>query len=207
MRRQVAHVDDIVEFIARYTEADEVHVAFSWNGKHASEFRDANQAFRWLVVRECVRNPGVVPAGLLEALFRADSEWSAQAWGAPHHFAQLGAALLEHGKHRPIEAFARGCASCFDTWGACHNMDLPPSVVELVYIAAKEALLHSESDELSAKLEAVSTLMEKLREGKAASGWVTVAPGTPVSGVRVVWPRWYHTLWQRLASAFRGGTT
>ena len=198
-------MDAVESFVSNYSEADRSRIAFAWNGEHAQEFVDANQEFRWQVVRACLQSPQDAPPGLLEALFLEDAEWSAQAWGAPHHFGPLGSVLLEYGRDGTLEAFARGCVRSFDTWGACHGIVISSGAAESYLASARLALQGTEDSEARRQLEGAITLLEKVRNGTARQGWATVAPGTPVTNVRVVWPRWYQRFRRYLDSLFRGG--
>jgi len=195
-----AHPDsDPAAFVAAYSEADRSRIAFAWNGKHASDFAGSNQSFRWAIVDHCISHPSQAPIALLKDLFSADAEWSRDAWGAPHHFADLGALLLQRGQESVIAVFSEGFNRSFDTFGACHGMSLSPPLADSLSAFTKTALSNT-TDELDRKrLSAAQELFDKLREGTARQGWVSLAPGAPVSDVRVVWPRWYHKLWHRIA--------
>jgi hypothetical protein len=195
-------MQDLPSFVAKYSPAGLAHIAFSWNGKHSTEFVDANQEFRWAVVGYCLANSGDPSPLLLAHLFLADADWSAEAWGSPHHFAQLGALLLQRGEVDALAAFSEGFVRSFDTFGACHAMSLSPSLLARLTIAVT-AELATCNDEASVKrLTAARDLFAKLTEGSAAQGWATVAPGTPVSNVRIVWPRWYHKVWTKVKGAW-----
>lgn len=196
---------DTPSFIANYSAAEQDRIAFAWNGKHAAEFVDANQGFRWSVIEYCLANPKEATPLLLAHVFLADAEWSAEAWGAPSHFAQLGALLLQKGKADSLDSFSRGFNRSFDTFGACHAMSLAPELLESLKDAAIAAMAGT-SDEASLKrLTATRDLFSKLAEGSASEGWATVTAGTPVSNIRVIWPRWYHRLWSILTRG-RGAT-
>jgi hypothetical protein len=192
-------------FIAGYSIAEQARIAFAWNGKHATEFVDANQVFRWSIVEHCLANPGASSPLLLSHLFLADAEWSQEAWCSPHHFARLGALLLECGEGESLASFAHGFNLSFDTFGACHSMSLAPDLLERL-VAATNIAVAGATDETSLKaLTAARELFAKLAQGTASQGWATVAAGTPVSNVRVVWPRWYHRLWAKITGS-RGAT-
>ncbi len=45
-------------------------------------------------------------------------------------------------------------------------------------------------------------IFEKLARGTANEGWTKVGPGTPVTNIRIVYPRWYHRAWQQLCRWF-----
>ena len=189
---------DTSQFISNYSEVERGRIVFAWNGKHAAEFVDANQDFRWSVVEHCLANPNLPTPLLLSHLFLADAEWSKEAWGSPHHFERLGALLLQRGEGDALASFSEGFNRSFDTFGACHAMSLSPELLERLSAATNSALAAA-TDETSRKLlSTLRDLFAKLAQGTASKGWATVAAGTPVTNIRVVWPRWYHRLWAKL---------
>jgi hypothetical protein len=198
---------DVADFIAKYTEADRERVAFAWNSKHAAEFEDGNQEFRWTVVHACVAAPEKASPLLLEHLFLADAEWSREAWGSPHHFAELGGALLVRGEDAALGSFAKGFVASFDTFGSCHELRLPAELLARLTRHTQQALVGMNDEEQRKPLEATAELFTKLQAGSAAHGWARVEPGTSVTNVRVVWPRWYHKAWIKIASLWRSNAT
>src|SRR5437763_1017089 len=119
----------VAEFVSHYTEVDRPRIAFAWNGKHAQEFSDHNQHFRWEIARHCIEQPAQAPLLLLEDLFSADAQWSVEAWCAPHHFGDIAALFLVRGRTAVIESFVEGLYSSFDTFGACHHIQVPANVL------------------------------------------------------------------------------
>lgn len=190
------------EYVASYTDSDSERVAFAWNGKHAAEFIDTNQDFRWEVVRYCIEHPDDSSPALLEVLLRADAAWTREAWGSPQHFHSLAELLLVRGRAAALDTFADCFSESFDTFGACHQIQLPSAVLSELMSALPQRIADAPADDHRKRLEAASELFEKLRQGTATQGWATVAPGTPVTNIRVVWPRWYHRLWQHIKSFF-----
>jgi len=192
------------EYVANYAETDSERVSFAWNGKHAKEFIDANQEFRWEVVRHCLEHPDLAPLPLLKALLRADAAWSREAWCAPNHFHHLAQTLLVRGRKSSLDTFADCFSASFDTFGACHQLQLPPVVLSELTSALSQRLAAATKHDHRKKLEATLQLFEKLSTGTASQGWATLPPGTPVSNIQVVWPRWYHRLWHHIKAIFRG---
>ncbi len=190
-----AFVSDIIEFIEHYTPSEREKVAFAWNGKHAEGFIDTNQSFRWAVVKECIANSERVPLALFEDLFLADADWAVQAWGAPEHFAPLGCALLVRGGSAALESFANGFYASFDTFGACHQIHLPVGLLPSLMTSVREMQEIATDERQKVRLESTLELFQKLEGTKATVGWVKVAPGTEVSDIRIVWPRWHHKVW------------
>jgi hypothetical protein len=202
MTDQTGVMLDVPSFVAGYSREYRHSIAFVWNGKHAADFVDGNQKFRWEVIGHCIAHPEAAALPLLADLFLADAEWSRQAWGAPQHFGKLGALLLERGGDEALVPFSEGFSSSFDTYGACHAMTLPPFVLARLREATAVALAADRDEASTKRLSACRELFGKLADGTARKGWATVAPGTPVSGVRVMRPGWLHKLRAKLASAF-----
>lgn len=195
------------EFISQYTPSSRSEIDFVWNGKHAADFRDSNQEFRWQVVDLCINRSCLASPLLLEHLFLADAEWSAEAWGSPHHFAQLGIALLEMGKESVLDSFSKGFVRSFDTFGACHEIQLSKPLLARLSASAKEALSVATENDHVKRLEAALELFTKLENETATQGWAKVGPGTPVSNISVVCPRWYHRLWGKISGLWSGRAT
>ena len=188
-----------VEFISKYAATDHGRIAFAWNGKHAAEFQDSNQQFRWEVVTLCIARPEHASLILLEHLFLADAEWAGQAWGSPHHFAQLGKTLLECGQEHALDSFSKGFVRSFDTFGACHEIRLPETLLVRLIACAQESLSNASEENSRNRLKAALELFGKIKNATSTQGWAKVEPGAPVSDIRVVWPRWHHRLWAKLS--------
>lgn len=195
------------EFISQYTASSRGEIDFAWNGKHAADFRDSNQEFRWQVVDLCINQSSLASPLLLEHLFLADAEWAAEAWGSPHHFAQLGSALLEVGQEAVLDSFSKGFVRSFDTFGACHEIQLSKPLHARLSASAKEALSVATEENHLKRLEAALALFTKLENETATQGWAKVEPGTPVSNIHVVWPRWYHRLWEKISGVWNRRAT
>jgi len=188
----------ITRFISEYRTADKERIAFAWNGKHAGEFSDANQEFRWAVAKGCIENPALASTELIEHLFLADAEWSRQAWGAPNHFAALGKALLLRGGCCAIDAFSAGLMVSFDTFGACHQIRLPADQLELLIADLKTRLGGCQDEKVKLRLESALELFQKIQADTATTGWQTLRPGAEVKNIRIVSPSWFQRLWGRV---------
>jgi hypothetical protein len=195
-------MSSIQEYVTNYTAADSARVAFAWNGKHAAEFQDANQQFRVAVATYCIEHPEQSSPDLLATLFRADAQWSREAWCSPHHFDQLASALLIRGGESALDSFADGLYASFDTYGACHQMQLPQHVIISLSESLQQRIPQCSDAQRKKWLEGALQLFDKLQRGVATQGWATLPPGTPASNVRVVWPRWYHRAWRRIKMWF-----
>jgi hypothetical protein len=195
------NMTDIEQFVRDYDGSQKQRIEFAWNGKHASEFLDANQEFRSNVVAFVCENSGQGSLELLRDLFIEESKWSVQAWCAPFTFANLGGLLLTRGGVDYLPNFLDGFNASFDTFGACHQIDLDPIVASALLRHALQQLNDAPDEPTRTKLESGKQLFEKLQAGNATQGWATLKPGTPVSNIRVVG----HTAlaWRRIKSALK----
>jgi hypothetical protein len=112
-------------FIADYTSADEDRIRFDWNGQHAEELIDTNLAFREAVVEVVLDDPKLVPIVLIRDLFRAETQFSREAWGATEGLDVLAEALLRQGGPAYVGDFLEGKYQSFDTnCGSAFDYDL-----------------------------------------------------------------------------------
>ena len=191
-------MNPVADYIANHITADSAQIEFAWNGKHANEFEDGNQDFRQSVVAACIEDSSTVSTELLQALFIEEAKWAREAWGSPRNFGQLGQLLLERGSEDAVRTFAIGMNYSFDTFGACHEITLSAGDLQTVTTII-EKLLEAESDEeRRPQYESAKELFTKIGKGSATEGWAKVAPGTPVSNIRVVKPPLFQRILKRL---------
>lgn len=193
--------DDVRAFVEEYGPELADRIRFAWNGKHASEFGDANQEFRSRVVEYVCASPGDASPQLLADLFTESASWAREAWGSPRGFEELAAALLMRGGEDVLPGFLSGFLQSFDTFAACHQMELDPVLTRrLLLVIEERAATAAASDQRL--WDAGRELFSKLAAGTAFQGFATLAPGTPVANVRIV-PRWrlrVGALWKKLRS-------
>jgi hypothetical protein len=176
----------VVNFALNYTGEQREAIRFVWNGKHASEFHDENQDFRWSVAGLILSDPDSFPIILVRDLLLEDALWSREAWCAPNHFAGLLSVLLQRGGREYLADFAAAANASFDTFGAAHQVAVSPEKAhELLEETDLQLLVVTDAGH-RAQLESSRDLFRKLIEGNATKGWVTVPPGTPVKNIRVV---------------------
>jgi hypothetical protein len=193
-------MNEIEEFVRTYDGSQKNAIEFSWNNKHAAEFFDSNQDFRSKVVAFICEDPGRSSIELIRDLFIEESKWSVQAWCAPFTFADLGALLLSRGGPDHLSDFLDGFSASFDTFGACHGMNLDPLIIASLLRSLEQSLSETTEERLRTQLESGKELLEKLKAGNAANGWAVVKPGTPVSNIRVLgrvglsWHRFKHSI-------------
>jgi hypothetical protein len=191
---------EIGVFVANYSPASIDRIRFAWNGKHAAELVDANQAFRGDVVAFVVDQPHKAPLILLRDLFLEEAGWCREAWCASQHFSSLAETVIKKCGVPFLDDFLKGMMASFDTFGACHQMRLGEYEIDEFSKAIKARLAEGPEKSVRSLLESGRDLFRKYREGTAARGWVTIPPGTPVSRVSVVQP----TLRQRIRKWFVG---
>jgi hypothetical protein len=122
----------ISRFIEKYDAASDFSkISFSWNGAHATEFKDFNQDFRDKIsIFICLNNNIKVPHTLLKDLVQEIGKASQNAWGAPEYVFILSELLLKETRGTYVETFGEMLFSNMDTYGACISMDFTGIDVE-----------------------------------------------------------------------------
>ena len=140
-------MDNLSQFIASYTDGDEHRIAFAWNGKHADAFQDANHEFRQAVLDAALASADVAPLALIRDLFRAETEWSREAWCVDNRVADLAGIMLTRGKQALLMDFLRGKCQSFDTSMACGGMSIEPQLAAELLREVEVRLNTSTDDE------------------------------------------------------------
>jgi O-acetyl-ADP-ribose deacetylase (regulator of RNase III) len=65
----------------------------------------------------------------------------------------------------------------FDTFGACHYIQLPEALLALLTVSAMELFSQATEPKQCKRMEKVLELFAKLDKGSAKQGWGTIAPG------------------------------
>jgi hypothetical protein len=118
--------EGIRSFIRGYKPADERRIRFQWNGKHADEFVDENLAFREAVKERVLDDLDSAPLQLVCDLYRAETQFSREAWCIDGDVARLAEHLLRRGGDRFIEDYIEGKYQSFDaSLGTAFEVDLP----------------------------------------------------------------------------------
>lgn len=118
-------MSDLDRFVANYASAlDWPRVAFTWNGRHADHFRDANSEFRQRVLRRTLKNLASAPIELVRDLYDAETAWAKEAWCVNAEAVRaLAEELLTRGGPDYVEDFLAGkfgrgmdahCSAYFD---------------------------------------------------------------------------------------------
>ncbi len=190
-----------IEFVENYSAENISAISFQWNGKHASDFYDANQEFRNEIAEYIIENPEKASINLVRDLFIESSKWSVEAWCSPFYFPKLGEILLSKGGKQYLNDFLTGFMASFDTFGACHQMSIDKITLNALLIEIQKRLQHESDDSIKKQLEAGQDLIEKLVSGTAHEGWGYITETTPIYNIRVV-----HTpelVWRRFIKRLR----
>jgi hypothetical protein len=166
--------EHVVDFALNHTGDQREAIRFVWNGKHAGEFHDENQSFRWSVAGVILSEPESFPIILVRDLLLEDALWSREAWCAPNHFAGLLSILLQRGGREYLADFAAAANASFDTFGAAHQVAVSPEQAHELLGETDLQLLVVTDARHRGQLESSRDLFRKLIEGNATKGWVTI---------------------------------
>eukprot|EP01031_Cornospumella_fuschlensis_P051446 gene51446-62914_t len=121
------------DFVRTYAPQAEAQIAFSWNGKHASEFVDWNMQFRQEVCAYFEDENDVFPLPLVAALFKAETLFAKEAWGVNRVVSKLAQELLERGGVEYLDVYLAGARCGMDAFMETGNVTLSkPRCQELV---------------------------------------------------------------------------
>jgi len=115
---------DVREFVRTYTSEAESSVSFAWNGKHATEFVDANMLFRKEVCDYFEGGNEVFPLPLIAALYKAETLFAKEAWGVNAVVSRLAQELLERGGVEYLGIYLEGARCGMDAFMATGNIAL-----------------------------------------------------------------------------------
>ncbi|MFZ5985867.1 MAG: hypothetical protein ACOYWZ_01920 [Bacillota bacterium] len=181
---------EVKSFVSNYiSEKDIENIEFKWNGKHAEEFEDFNQDFRFAVAEYIIENNCTdISLELVRDVFIAESEWAKEVWGTSKYFSLISECLLGKGDESIAKCFLEGFHKSFDTYACMHSITIEEHLAEN-YIKIFENLRMNETDEQLIKwLDSGKELMEKFIKGNASQGFVSLKPGTQIENVRVIHP-------------------
>jgi hypothetical protein len=142
--------ESVQGFIAAY-DGDASAICFKWNGKHDDDFEDANEAFRDAVLERVSAHPGEAPVALVTDLYRALTEWSAEAWCIDDRVADLAREMLKRGRSAAARDFLVGAMQSFDAHCATLFSGCPRDVAEEC-LELTRIRLKSETDEEELRL-------------------------------------------------------
>lgn len=131
---------DVAAFIAGYTPADEARIRFDWNGKHAEEFVDRNIGFREPIREAVLADVSAAPLELVRDLFRAETQFSREAWCIVDGVSVLGESLIRRGGTAYLDDYLEGKFQSFDaSLGSAFEYDLPLARAMLAEVRSRLA--------------------------------------------------------------------
>jgi len=136
---------DIDKFIETYSN-DDAAICFRWNGKHEDEFEDANEEFRNAVMERVINRRQDVPLSLAVDLYRALTEYSAEAWCIDERVEDLAKTIIKAGGAQIVREFIVGAMQSFDAQCATVFAGSPRDKVEEC-LNLTQSKLESESEE------------------------------------------------------------
>lgn len=114
--------------------------------------------------------------------------------------------MLTQGEEAALTSFATGFVASFDTYGACHQISISPELLARLIRSTREALGIAQDSTQRKALEAALELFSKVQAGSAGKGWISLKTNTDVTNISIVWPRWYHKAWEKVAALWRRNT-
>jgi hypothetical protein len=114
----------VKDFVRIYSPEAEPQIAFAWNGKHASEFIDANMQFRREVCSFFQDDKSAFSLPLIAALFKAESLFAKEAWGVNRVVSRLAQELLERGGVEYLDLYLAGARCGMDAYLETGNITL-----------------------------------------------------------------------------------
>lgn len=131
---------DVAAFIAGYKSTDEARIRFDWNGKHAEVFVDRNGKIRKAVREAVLADVSAAPLELIRDLFRAETQFSGEAWGIAEGVGVLAEALLRRGGPAYLDDYLEGKFQSFDSsLGSAFDYDLPLARAMLAEVRSRLA--------------------------------------------------------------------
>jgi hypothetical protein len=140
--------EDVHAFIKNYTEGDEPRIRFAWNGQHAEEFEDANVEFREAVNEAVLADLDAAPILLIRDLYRAETEYSAEAWCISGDVGRLGERLLRDPEDRFVEDYLIGKDQSFDAHAGTDFVVDRPLVEHLIAVVREKLLSETDAEKI-----------------------------------------------------------
>lgn len=137
--------EDVDKFVAIYSN-DDALICFRWNGKHGGEFDDANEVFRNAVIDRVINQSEEVPLSLIVDLYRALTEYSADAWCIDERVEDIARLMIKTGGAQIAQEFIVGAMQSFDAQCATVFAGSPRDKVE-EWLNLTHSKLASETEE------------------------------------------------------------
>jgi hypothetical protein len=151
-------------------------------------FRDGNSLFRKSVIRHVISNPEEAPPSLLQDLFVEEASWAERAGIVSPTFTALAEILLSRTRTMYLTEFLKGFFASFNTFGACHQMNLGETTISPILEEIRCRLRSGPSVSERVRLEAGEALFMKLQNGTAKEGWYSTDGPVKVEAVWTIGP-------------------
>lgn len=172
----------IDEFLRNYSPSERGRIVI--DAAADAPFRDRNSIFRKDVMRHVISYPEAAPPSLLQDLFVTEASWAERAGIVSPSFTALAEILLSQTGTMYLTEFLTGSVASFNTFGACHQMNLGQATTSAILEEIRCRLRSEPSPSERVVLEAGEALFMKLQSGTAKEGWSSTEG--PV-GAEAVW--------------------
>ncbi len=133
-------MSNVDQFISEYSATEESKICFAWNGKHGELFADSNYEFRKGVLDEVMKNPEAIDLLIIRDIFRAETEFSKEAWSIDRRVSRLAEALLKRGGTLYLDDYLIGRSQSFDAYLACGDVKLDNELAQNLIKLVQERL-------------------------------------------------------------------
>lgn len=161
---------EIRHFIANYRMADEPRIRFAWNGEHGEGFGDSNYSFRKEVLEAVLAEPDAASVRLIRDLYRAETEFSREAWCIDRRVGQLAEALLRRGGEEYIEDYLIGKMQSFDAFLASASFEIDHDLAQSLLDAVEKRLDEQHDEGVRKLLQFGRETFERWVEGTIPQG-------------------------------------
>jgi hypothetical protein len=159
-------------------------------------FLDRNSPFRKSVIRHVIAYPEAASPSLLQDLFVEEACWAERAGIVSPSFTVLAEILLNRTGTTYLTEFLTGFFASFNTFGACHQMNLGQATTSTLLKEIRRRLQSEPSASERVVLEAGEALLMKLQSGTAKEGWYSADGPLKVEAVWTIGPirrAWLNT--------------
>jgi hypothetical protein len=155
---------EVDDFIADYTYADRLFIAFDWNGEHGEKFKDGNLEFRATVTKRFLEINST-NVHLARDLFVEWAACSKEGWGVPRNIVDLGKRFMELGGVTYLFDFLKAMHASFDMIAASTAAiapTIPKDTITKCLAILREESKKDQSEEHKKLIENGLKLFEKL---------------------------------------------
>ena len=149
---------------------------------------ETGTAFSEGVIRHVISNPQAAPPSLLQDLFVEEASWAERAEIVSPTFTALAEVLLSRTGTMYLTEFLKGFFASFNTFGACHQMNLGETTISTILEETRRRLRSGPSASERVLLEAGEALFTRLQSGTAKEGWYSTDGPVNVEAVWTIGP-------------------